>query len=87
MSITFIIVNLKFKNVRYCYKYCDYFTKIYPKASEANLYAISEAFVEEHKKKVYLAKRFPDLKLSDIVELHIAIEFNSELTIIESNVQ
>lgn len=44
----------------------DYFAKIYPKASEANLYAISEAFVEEHKKKVYLAKRFPDLKLSDI---------------------
>lgn len=44
----------------------DYFAKIYPKASEANLYAISEAFVEEHKKKVYLAKRFPDLKISDI---------------------
>ncbi len=44
----------------------DYFAKIYPKASEANLYAISEAFVEEHKKKAYLAKRFPDLKLADI---------------------
>jgi hypothetical protein len=27
---------------------------------------VSEAFIEEHKKKVYLAKRFPDLKLSDI---------------------
>jgi hypothetical protein len=44
----------------------DYFAKIYPTASEANLYAISDAFVEEHKKKVYLAKRFPDLKISDI---------------------
>ncbi len=44
----------------------DYFTKIYPKASEANLYAISEAFIVEQKKKVYLAKKFPDLKISDI---------------------
>jgi hypothetical protein len=44
----------------------DYFTKIYPKASEANLYAISEAFVEEHKKKVYLAKKYPNLKQTDI---------------------
>lgn len=47
----------------------DYFTKIYPKASEENLYAISEAFVEDHKKKAYLAKRFPTLKLSDIETL------------------
>ena len=44
----------------------DYFTKIYPKASEANLYAISEAFVSEHKKKVYLAQQYPELKHSDI---------------------
>ena len=44
----------------------DYYQKIYPKASEANLYAISEAFVEEHKKKVYLAKVYPNLKISDI---------------------
>lgn len=44
----------------------DYYTKIYPKASEANLYAISEAFVTEQKKKVYLAKKFPNLKQVDI---------------------
>jgi hypothetical protein len=44
----------------------DYYQKIYPKASEANLYAISEAFVDDHKKKVYLAKIFPNLKISDI---------------------
>jgi len=44
----------------------DYFTKIYPKTSDEDISAISEAFVEEHKKKVYLAKRFPELKLSDI---------------------
>jgi hypothetical protein len=47
----------------------EYFAKIYPKASEANLYAISEAFVEEHKKKVYLAQQFPNLKHEDIETL------------------
>jgi hypothetical protein len=44
----------------------DYYTKIYPKADSESLDLISEAFIEEHKKKVYLAKRFPELKLSDI---------------------
>ena len=44
----------------------DYYAKIYPKADSESLHLISEAFVEEHKKKVYLAKRFPDLKISDI---------------------
>lgn len=44
----------------------EYFSKIYPKASEANLYAISEAFVTEHKKKSYLAQRFPNLKYEDL---------------------
>lgn len=47
----------------------DYFSKVYTKASEANLYAISEAFVNEHKKKVYLAQQFPNLKHSDIEAL------------------
>lgn len=47
----------------------DYFSKIYPKASEANLYAISEAFVTEHKKKAYLAEQFPNLKFEDIETL------------------
>lgn len=47
----------------------DYFSKIYPKASEANLYAISEAFVTEHKKKTYLAEQFPNLKFEDIETL------------------
>jgi len=47
----------------------DYFTKIYPKASGANLYAISEEFVVSQKKKVYLAKEFPHLKIEDIETL------------------
>jgi hypothetical protein len=47
----------------------DYFTKIYPKTSDANLYAISEEFVTTQKKKVYLANEFPYLKIEDIETL------------------
>ena len=47
----------------------DYFTKIYPKTSDANLYAISEEFVITQKKKVYLANEFPHLKIEDIETL------------------
>jgi hypothetical protein len=47
----------------------DYFTKIYPSASEANLYAVAETFVTEQKKKVYLAEQFPNLKHEDIETL------------------
>jgi hypothetical protein len=54
----------------------DYYQKIYPKASEANLYTISEAFVEEHKKKVYLAKIYPNLKINDIEMLSQMITDN-----------
>ena len=44
----------------------DYFTKIYPKASKENLSLFSEVFVEEQKKKVYLAQQFPEMKHEDI---------------------
>jgi hypothetical protein len=44
----------------------EYFTKIYPKVDSESIGEISEAFIEEHKKKVYIAKRFPELKLADI---------------------
>jgi hypothetical protein len=47
----------------------DYFAKIYPKTSDANLYAISEEFVTTQKKKVYLANEFPHLKIEDIETL------------------
>lgn len=47
----------------------DYFQKIYPKASEAHIYQLGETFVEEQKKKVYLATQFPELKRSDIETL------------------
>lgn len=47
----------------------DYYQKLYPKAAAGDLTAISEAFVTEHKKKCYLAKRFPAMKLADIETL------------------
>lgn len=47
----------------------DYYSKIYPKADKESIDLIGETFVEEHKKKSYLAKRFPDLKLDDIETL------------------
>ena len=47
----------------------DYFTKIYPKYSSEDIMAISEAYVEEHKKMHFLAKTYPNLKYSDIKTL------------------
>lgn len=43
-----------------------YYKKIYPKASDNDIQDVSEAFVEEHKRKRYLAQLFPDLKIADI---------------------
>jgi len=47
----------------------EYFTKIYPKSSEAHVRAISEEFVTKQKKKVYLASKYPNLKQTDIETL------------------
>ena len=44
----------------------DYFGKVYPKADDGSLQEISNEFVNEHKKKTYLAKQYPDLKYTDI---------------------
>lgn len=44
----------------------DYFKKIYPKASDTDVEEISKAYVEQHKRKKYLADTFPALKLTDI---------------------
>ena len=44
----------------------DYFGKVYPKADDGSLQEISKEFVNEHKKKTYLAKQYPDLKYTDI---------------------
>jgi hypothetical protein len=44
----------------------DYFKKVYPKSSDSDLNIISEVFVDNHKKKMYLANRFPELKFDEI---------------------
>ena len=44
----------------------DYYTKIYPKAGSEDIQAVSEAFVDVHKKKMFLAERYPHMKFEDI---------------------
>ena len=44
----------------------DYFKKIYPKTSDSDLNMITEVFVDSHKKKMYLAEKFPELKFDEI---------------------
>ena len=51
----------------------EYFTKIYPKIDSDSLSDISETFIEEHKKKVYLAKRFPSMKQTDVEVLAMLV--------------
>jgi len=51
----------------------EYYTKIYPKTDSETIDALSDAFIEEHKKKVYLAKKFPELKLTDIETLALLV--------------
>ena len=47
----------------------DYFKKIYPKATDNDLIEYSTAFTQQQNKKHYLAKQFPEMKLSDIETL------------------
>lgn len=44
----------------------EYFKKVYPKTGDKDLSLLSEAFVDNHKKKMYLAERFPNLKFDEI---------------------
>jgi hypothetical protein len=47
----------------------DYYSKIYPKVNPDDIKELSNVFVDEHKKKVYLANKFPNLKSEDIETL------------------
>jgi hypothetical protein len=47
----------------------EYYKKVYPKADEDSLKQISELFVINHKKKMYLAEKFPAMKIEDIETL------------------
>ena len=44
----------------------DYYKKIYPKASDSDIHAVSEVFVQEQHKKNYLATKYPNMKFEDI---------------------
>jgi hypothetical protein len=44
----------------------DYYKKVYPKSSDSDLTLITEVFVDNHKKKMYLANKFPELKFDEI---------------------
>jgi len=43
-----------------------YYQKIYPKISADDLDLVADAYLEENRKKLYLAKKFTDLKIADI---------------------
>jgi hypothetical protein len=44
----------------------EYFMKIYPKANAEDITEFSKQFVQEQKKKMYLAQIYPHLKIADI---------------------
>ena len=44
----------------------DYYKKIYTKASDDDITAVSEVFVSEQKKKMYLAAKYPYMKFEDV---------------------
>lgn len=50
-----------------------YYTKLYPRASAADITEISQAFVTDQKRKCHLAKVYPNMKLADIEMLNSVI--------------
>lgn len=44
----------------------EYFKKVYPKTSDSDLTELSHAFVENQKRRMYLAERFPNMKYDEI---------------------
>jgi hypothetical protein len=48
----------------------EYYAKIYPKADDSSLQEIAKTFVEEQKRKMYLAKVYPNMKITDIEALN-----------------
>ena len=55
--------NAKLADIR------DYYNKIYPKADKELVDEISKLYVDQHKKKVYLAEKFPEMNFDDIETL------------------
>lgn len=50
----------------------EYYSKVYPKTDDETLTEFSKLFVEQQHKKMYLAKKFPELKVDDI---NVLVEF------------
>jgi hypothetical protein len=57
----------KIKDIR------EYYKKIYPKAHEDDITAVSQAFVDSQKRKLRLAELFPNMKITDIETLNETI--------------
>lgn len=47
----------------------EYYKKIYPKSDDSTLTEFSKLFTDQQHKKVYLAEKFPELKVEDIEAL------------------
>lgn len=47
----------------------EYYKKIYPKSDDETLTEFSNLFTEQQHKKVYLAEKFPTMKVEDIAVL------------------
>jgi hypothetical protein len=44
----------------------DYYKKIYPKSSDSDLNLVTDVFVDNHRKKMYVAAKFPEMKFDEI---------------------
>ena len=44
----------------------DYYKKIYPKSSDNDLNLVTEVFIDSHRKKMYIAAKFPEMKFDEI---------------------
>jgi hypothetical protein len=44
----------------------DYYKKIYPKSSDSDLNLVTDVFVDNHRKKMYIAAKFPEMKFDEI---------------------
>ena len=44
----------------------DYYKKIYPKSSDSDLNLVTHVFVDNHRKKMYIAAKFPEMKFDEI---------------------
>ena len=62
----------------------EYYSKLYPNTDQSLIKEISEEYVKQHTRKVYLAERFPNLKIEDI-ELLNDLVTNEEIKKYESD--